>query len=153
MRLLSAAAGVSSLTVEPPAPCVEHPQSCRFEGVMSPLGPALLVIVSSPESEQPADVFFGIGLDGERFAFTSLWGGDRSVIDGSAVGPVYTLVPEICAELVLKLEARLPEATYMEPASALRGRAGVYVAQGQELVLRAEAPEPSPCRPLFRTLP
>lgn len=153
MRLESAAAGVTALQVTPPAPCLEHPTSCRFEGVMSPLGPALVVIVSAPESEQPADVLFGIGLDGQRFAFTSLWGGDRSVVDGSAVGPVYTLVPEVCAELVLRLEARLPEAAHMGPSSALRQREGVYVAQGQELVLRADAPGPSKCRPLFETLP
>ncbi|HFE44687.1 MAG TPA: hypothetical protein ENJ18_04215 [Nannocystis exedens] len=153
LRLVSAAAGVSSLTVEPPAPCVEHPQSCRFEGVMSPLGPALLVIVTAPESEEPADVFLGVGLDGQRFAFTSLWGGDRSVIDGNAVGSVYTLVPEVCAELVLRLEPRLPEAIYMEPASTLSRRTGIYVAQGNELVLRADAPQSGQCQPLFQTLP
>ncbi len=153
LRLESAAPGVGSLSVEAPRPCLEAPGRCRWEGAKSSLGPVLLAIVDGPESEVPVDLWVGAGLDGERVLFAELWWGEPSVIDRTEVGPVYTLAPQECAGLVLRVEARLPEAKYGAPDPALSERAGAYGFDAEGLVRTGPVPDAAACRPIFAALP
>lgn len=153
LRLESSTPGVAGLSVEGPRPCAEAPGRCRWEGAASSVGPALLAIVEGPESEHPVDVWFGAGLDGERVLFAELWWGERSVIDRTEVGPIYTLTPLDCGALAFSVEGRLPEAASGEPDPALLERAGVYGFEGGALVRSGPVAEASTCKPIFSALP
>jgi len=153
LRLESSAPGVAGLSVEAPRPCVEAPGRCRWEGAATSLGPALLAIVEGPESEHPVDVWFGAGLDGERVLFAELWWGERSVIDRTEVGPIYTLTPLDCGALVFTVDGRLPEAKMGAPDPALLERAGVYAFEVGALVRSGALPETPTCKPIFAALP
>ncbi|MDC0722537.1 hypothetical protein [Nannocystis bainbridge] len=133
--------------VVPPAAC----RPCRWSGVVTPVGPILLAVRPSADSELAAEAWIGAGMppsprvdvEPAPLVFAPLWFGQPGFGDSTLQGPAWALAPRLCGrELVLLPTPRLPGAGAEEPPPALVRAAGVYAAAGSEL-LRQDVPIPS----------
>ncbi|MDC0673783.1 hypothetical protein [Nannocystis radixulma] len=133
--------------VMPPAGC----RPCRWAGVVTVLGPILLAVRPSADSELAAEAWIGAGMppsprvdiEPAPLVFAPLWFGQSGLGDSTLQGPPWALAPRLCdRSLVLVPAARLPGAGAEEPPPALVRAAGVYAAAGAEL-LRQDMPVPS----------
>ncbi|PCC71182.1 hypothetical protein SAMN02745121_04854 [Nannocystis exedens] len=133
--------------VLPPAGC----RPCRWSGVVTPVGPILLAVRPSADSELAAEAWLGAGMppsprvdvEPAPVVFTPLWFGQPGFGDSTLQGPPWALAPRLCGRsLVLLPTPRLPGAGVEEPPPALVRAAGIYAAAGGEL-LRQDAPVPA----------
>ncbi len=109
---------------EAPAGC--RAQTCVYHGVMSVVGPMVLAIVPSSESEMPTDVQLGLPHEGQ-LVFTSVWegSGPSVVTDLTRVGPAHALAPFVCdGALALLAVPRLDAGEGALPPQSLRVREG-----------------------------
>jgi hypothetical protein len=124
---------LSSLDLEPPAEARGAPPtclhaSCRYEGMQTPLGPMLIAIEPTAESEVPRTVFLGVVVRSTELVFVDLWAaaGPAVIEDSTALGPAHALLPMKCGDtLGLFARARLPIGETTEPPPELRGREGI----------------------------
>ncbi len=108
----------------------------------------LLATREGAASEVPEGRWLGV-VDGDRVAFIDLWWGEGSFGDSTDMGPVYALVPWICGgRVVLRVEARLPEAALEAPPPGLVARAGAIEASDGEVRRAGEDPGGA-CSPAF----
>jgi len=136
---------------EAPAGCRE--QTCVYHGAMSPVGPVVLAIVPSSESEMPSDVQLGV-IDGPRLVFTSMWegAGESVVTDLTRVGPAHALAPFVCGDaLALLAVARVDAGEGTEPPASLRAREGRVDAASLEAP--AESVDRDGCTPVELPVP
>ena len=135
------------IAVVPPAGC--HP--CRWSGVVTALGPIVLAVRPSADSELAAEAWLGAGMapsprvdvEPAPLVFAPLWFGQPGLGDSTLQGPPWALAPRLCGtSLVLVPAQRLPGAGAEEPSPALVRAAGIYAAAGSEL-LRQDLPVPS----------
>lgn len=146
--------------VLPPADC----RPCRYEGVVTPIGPIVLATRPAADSELAAAAWIGAGLppsprvdlEPAPLVFAPLWFDRPGLGDSTVQGPPWALAPHLCGrDLVLAPAPRLPGARAEEPPPALVRAAGVYAAAGAEL-LRQDRPVPSDmstCAPVPLELP
>jgi len=124
---------LTSLDLEPPAEVRGAPPtclhaSCRYEGVHTALGPMLIAIEPTAESEVPRTVFLGVVVRATELVFVDLWAaaGPAVIEDSTALGPAHALTPMKCGDdLGLFARARLPIGETTEPTPELRGREGI----------------------------
>jgi hypothetical protein len=124
---------LSSLDLEPPpdvrgAPPTCVHASCRYEGVDTALGPMIVAVEPTAESEVPRTVFLGVVVRGRELVFFDLWAaaGPAVIEDSTALGPAHALTPMKCgAELGLFARARMPIGETTEPPPELRSREGI----------------------------
>jgi hypothetical protein len=139
--------------VRAPVPVVPPPgcDPCRWSGVVTPVGPILLAVRPSADSELAAAAWIGAGMppsprvdvEPAPLVFAPLWFGQSVFGDSTLQGPPWALAPRLCGRsLVLLPTPRLPGAGAEEPPSALVRAAGVYAAAGGEL-LRQDMPVPA----------
>jgi hypothetical protein len=122
---------LSSLAIDPPAPMRgEVPEPCRnstcvYHGVWTSVGPLVLAVVPSPQSEMPSDVLLGVA-HGDRLAFTSLWdgAGEPVEIDLTQVGPAHALAPFVCGDALALLAVERLDVVGLNPPDSLRAREG-----------------------------
>lgn len=101
---------------------------CRYEGAHASIGPVVLAIETSPQSEMPHGLHLGFA-GGEALEFIDLWeaAGPPVLGDSTPLGPAHGLAPYVCdAGLALLVEARLEPAHQIEPPPELVAREGLY---------------------------
>jgi hypothetical protein len=122
---------LSSLAIDAPAPMRgEVPEPCRtrtcvYHGVWTSVGPLLLAVVPSPQSEMPSDVLLGVA-HGDRLAFTSLWDGAGEPVESdlTPVGPAHALAPFVCGDALALLAVERLDMVGLPPPASLRAREG-----------------------------
>lgn len=156
-ELVSASDGVRlrSLAPEPP-PAIAGvlpedcaTRRCAFSGLESSVGPLVLAVLPSPQSEMPAGTWLGAVIDG-RLRFVDLWeGAGASVVgDGTPLGPAHVLGPHDCGgALALFPVERLDGAQGFAPPATLVARGGRLLADGDADV-KTEAIAAAGCAPL-----
>jgi hypothetical protein len=113
-----------------PEPCEERP--CDWEGVLTPLGPMIVVSVRSPHSEMAEGALLG-WVQGTRLRFVDLWdgAGDSVIGDSTPLGPAFSLAPFACGtDIALFAAPRLDTLEGLEPPDTLSAREGLYTLTG-----------------------
>jgi hypothetical protein len=131
LRSLEADTEVDATGVVPES-CLED--RCLFEGVHTELGPLVLALESSAESEMPAGVHLGV-IEGKHLRFVDLWAGAGESVHGDAtqLGPAFALAPHACqGHLALFVQERFEIAGQGEPPQELLTREGRVVFDGDE---------------------
>lgn len=124
LRLSSLALSASApARGEVPPPCRDR--TCVYHGALTPVGPLVLAIVPSLDSEMPSDVLLGLAV-GERLVFTSLWDGAGEPVqsDFTRVGPAHALAPFVCGEVLALLAVERIDAAGAVVPETLRAREG-----------------------------
>lgn len=131
---------------EAPSGCAHG--RCAWDLVVVDGAPFALATREGAASEVPEGRWLGV-LDGERLVFVDLWWGEGSFGDSTDMGPVYALAPWICGgRVVLRTQARLPEAAVEAAPPGLVARAGLIEASGGEVKRVGEDPGGA-CVPLL----
>ncbi|MFO0634174.1 MAG: hypothetical protein U0168_15110 [Nannocystaceae bacterium] len=127
---------------------------CEFEGVMTPLGPMVVVTEPGAQSEVPVGVQLGFVVGLDTLVFVDLWAGAGAAVveDSTALGPGHALVPSQCGtKLGLLARPRLPAAQGQEVPRELLARQGTIELSRKPLTI---VPGPaSGCVPLSLPLP
>ncbi len=110
----------------PPEACARF--SCRYEGAYASIGPVVLAIEQSPQSEMPQGLHLGHATE-ENLRFVDLWDGAGPSVMGdfTPLGPAHGLAPYVCdGGLALLIEPRLEPGKRIEPPPELVAREGLY---------------------------
>ena len=149
-----------SLLPEPPPaiggvlPDACAPDRCALEGIESSVGPLVLAVLPSPQSEMPAGTWLGAVID-DRLRFVDLWEGAGEGVTGDStpLGPAHALGPHDCGgELALFVVDRLDASRDVAPRDVLLSRQGLVVAEGEDGV-KIEPRSGSGCKEIDLPLP
>lgn len=136
---------------EAPKPCRER--TCAYEGIASEVGPLVLAVVPSFDSEMPESVWLGL-VAGDQLRFVDLWegAGESVVTDNTRVGPAHALTPHVCGDrLALLAVERLEAARGLPPPDSLRAREGLL--DPTDPLAPPSPVEPDSCRPVGLPVP
>lgn len=109
-----------------PTACVGRP--CHWRGVDSSLGPLVVAVPVSPQSEMPLGAHLGLAHDHE-LVFVDVWAGAGETVSDTFtdLGPSHALAAYDCGgRLGLRSEPRVPAGSGQPAPPELREREGIY---------------------------